>query len=118
MEFLLPEERDEVILVVGEQSDAIETVQERRELERLEPGVEAQAPDTVAVQEKGETVVSILAVVDDDVIGDQLKLVNGEMDIALRLQETRQAVEELTAETLRYGVSPLVQTLGLLCLDE
>lgn len=73
---MLPEERDEVILLVGEQRDAIEAVQEGHELERLERCVEAQTPDAVAIQEKGETVVSILAVVDEDVIGDQLKLVH------------------------------------------
>jgi hypothetical protein len=65
MEVLFPEERHQIVLIVREERDAVETAQESSKLLELETGAEREPPNAVAVEKKRKTVGSIGALEDD-----------------------------------------------------
>ncbi len=114
MKVLFPKEGHQVVLVIGEDRDAVETSKKRGKLLELETGTEGKETDAVAVEKKGEAVGSIGALEDDLAVALQLGLEDREPNLALFGNECAQPPVEIELEPLGDGVLGVVEALRLL----
>ncbi len=118
MEVLLPQKRHQIVLVVREERDPVETAKKRPKLLKLESRAEREPTDAVAVEKKRQTVGPVGALEDHLVLASKLRFQNHELHFALFGYEGAQPLVEVELEPLGHRILRVVQPLGFLRLDQ
>ena len=109
----LPQERDQVVLALVHAREADrEDLQQAGQLLGAEALAEGQRPDAVAVHPEGHAVLAVAVEVDGLVLEFHLEGMDGQLDLALGLQDRDEAVEEGGQEAVDRLVPDVIEEEG------